>query len=127
LSEVTSLGPVPSQRGRSLEELRALEQRLHEEVERAVRRLRLAGGSWSEIAGLLAMPKPTAHRRFKHVDKYLIELRAEGPVGTRQGWFQCSGTGLSWRTLEDLALPASEQRALAAWRSRPVVIEGALC
>jgi hypothetical protein len=127
LSEVTSLGPVPSQRGRSLEELRALEQRLHEEVTRAVRRLRLCDASWSEIAGLLGVPKATVHRRFKYLDRAPIEIRAEGPAGTRQAWFQCPLTGLSWRTMEDLALPASERRALAAWSSRPTVIEGSVC
>jgi hypothetical protein len=127
LSEITSSGPVPAQRGRSLAELLAVEQRLAEEVTRAVRRLRLCGATWFEIAGLVGVPKTTVYDKFKHVDRAPIEVRAEGPSGQRQGWFECPLTGLTWRTLEDLALPASERAALAAWPARPVVIEGSLC
>lgn len=124
MSEST-LSPRPlTQQGPGPGELPEIRRRLHQEVERCVRRLRLGGASWEQVAAYCGTPKTTVWRNFRHVDQMPIAVCARGPVGERQAWFECAVTGVTFRDSDDLVLtPAQRQMLTSAFAGQTYVVE----
>jgi hypothetical protein len=64
-------------RGASVAQLRMVGGQLHLALERAVKKVRLEGGSWSDVGAGLGITRQAAWERFRHLDdrRGLVEVR----------------------------------------------------